>query len=29
MARHKEFERIEALDAAIRVFSDHGYEGTS
>ena len=29
MARPKEFERETALQEAIRVFSDHGYEGTS
>ncbi|QFY61254.1 TetR/AcrR family transcriptional regulator [Rhizobium grahamii] len=29
MARHKEFDRDWALDAAIGVFSQHGYEGSS
>ncbi len=29
MARHKEFDRDLALDAAIGVFSQHGYEGSS
>ncbi|WP_064694485.1 TetR/AcrR family transcriptional regulator [Rhizobium aegyptiacum] len=29
MARHKEFDRDDALHAAIGVFSAHGYEGTS
>ncbi|MBX5158565.1 MULTISPECIES: TetR/AcrR family transcriptional regulator [unclassified Rhizobium] len=29
MARHKEFDRNIALHAAIGVFSEHGYEGTS
>ena len=29
MARHKEFDRDEAVKAAIGIFSDHGYEGTS
>jgi AcrR family transcriptional regulator len=29
MARPKEFDRAEALAAAIEVFADHGYEGTS
>lgn len=29
MARHKEFDRDNALHAAIGVFSEHGYEGTS
>jgi len=29
MARPKEFERKTALEGAVAVFSDHGYEGTS
>jgi TetR/AcrR family transcriptional regulator, transcriptional repressor for nem operon len=29
VARPKEFERETALNEAIRIFSDHGYEGTS
>ncbi|RVN58145.1 TetR family transcriptional regulator, partial [Sinorhizobium meliloti] len=29
MARIKEFDRDEALDAAIAVFREHGFEGTS
>jgi len=29
MARHKEFEKDKALDAAIGVFAQHGYEGSS
>ena len=29
MARHKEFDRGIAIDAAIAVFREHGYEGTS
>jgi AcrR family transcriptional regulator len=29
VARPKEFDRVTALKAAITVFSDHGYEGTS
>ena len=29
MARHKEFDRETAIDAAIAVFREHGYEGTS
>ncbi|KRB51709.1 TetR family transcriptional regulator [Rhizobium sp. Root708] len=29
MARHKEFDKDKALDAAIGVFSQHGYEGSS
>jgi TetR/AcrR family transcriptional regulator, transcriptional repressor for nem operon len=29
MARPKEFERDTALDGAISIFCDHGYEGTS
>nr|NIY15977.1 TetR family transcriptional regulator [Nitrospinaceae bacterium] len=29
MAREKEFDEIEALEAASRVFCDKGYEGTS
>ena len=29
MARHKEFDLDTALTAAIHVFSQHGYEGTS
>ncbi|MEK1896417.1 MAG: TetR/AcrR family transcriptional regulator [Rhizobium sp.] len=29
MARHKEFDRDKALDAAIGVFCQHGYEGSS
>jgi TetR/AcrR family transcriptional regulator, transcriptional repressor for nem operon len=29
MARHKEFDRDKALGAAIAIFSQHGYEGSS
>jgi TetR/AcrR family transcriptional regulator, transcriptional repressor for nem operon len=29
MARHKEFDRDMAIDAAIAVFREHGFEGTS
>ena len=29
MARHKEFDRDKALGAAIGIFSQHGYEGSS
>jgi AcrR family transcriptional regulator len=29
MARHKEFDREMAIDAAIAVFREHGFEGTS
>ena len=29
MARNKEFDRDDALDAAIGVFREHGFEGTS
>ncbi len=29
MARHKEFDQDKVLDAAIGVFSQHGYEGSS
>lgn len=29
MARPKEFDTEAALDGAIKVFSEHGYEGTS
>ncbi|MDQ8727380.1 TetR/AcrR family transcriptional regulator [Bradyrhizobium sp. LHD-71] len=29
MARHKEFDRHMAIDAAIAVFREHGYEGAS
>ena len=29
MARHKEFDRDEALDRAIGVFREHGFEGSS
>jgi hypothetical protein len=28
MARPKEFERDAALDSAIAIFCDHGFEGT-
>ncbi|HBR1235571.1 MULTISPECIES: TetR/AcrR family transcriptional regulator [Klebsiella] len=29
MARHKEFDRDTALDSAISIFREHGFEGTS